>query len=247
LGEALEERVENLSEPAGSRRIPRTAFRQIHDVRGNPPCEEQSPVRARVLILEDEAVSERYLVRIIERCGGGASLAGTVREARELLATGAIWTGLIVDVLIPDGCGLDFLREARASGVDVPTLVISGLRQNALAHTAFELSATYLVKPVEDIYVESLVDQASQTAAAVHTGASVHSVMRNWTARYRVSVAESQILLLAAEGHDRTTIAAIRGTADATIKNQVHDLLQKIGCTCLREAVERLLREALHG
>ena len=107
-------------------RTVRTKHSPSHDVPRNATREGPSASRARVLVVEDEAAYGRCLVRTIERCGGSATLVGTVREARERLASGGPWIGFTVDVGLLDGSGLDFLREARASGVDVPTLIISG-------------------------------------------------------------------------------------------------------------------------
>jgi len=175
-----------------------------------------------------------------------ATLIGTVREAREKLARGASWTGLIVDVMLPDGCGLDFFREARASAVDDPALIISGPRDKAVAHATFGLDTMYLVKPVDDVYIERFLTHASLQAASVHTGSRLQGVVADWTARFGLSEAESSILLLAAESHDRAAIATIRGSTEATVKNQISSLFQKTGALSLREAIVRLLREA-HG
>jgi DNA-binding NarL/FixJ family response regulator len=232
--------MQRTGELAGSTRIPRAEHRS-HDVGGNAASEGPSSVRARVLVVEDEAVYGRCLLRTIERCGGAATLVGTVREAREQLASGGPWTGLIVDVRLPDGSGLDVLREARATGVQVPALIVTGLRDNALAHAAFELGATYLVKPVEDIYVESLVHHATEECARI---SRLVNVVATWTARYLLSEAESDVLLLAAKGHDRAAIAIIRCSSEATIKNHIHNLLRKTGDLSLRDAVKRLLTDA---
>lgn len=235
--------MQQTGELAGSTRIPRAEHRS-HDDRGNSASEGPSAVRARVLVVEDEAVYGRCLLRMIARCGGSATLVGTVREAREQLANNGPWAGLIVDVRLPDGSGIDILTEARAKGISAPSLIITGLRDNALAKAAFELHATYLVKPVEDVYVESLVHHAS-LQASVHTRSRVESVIADWTTRFGLSGAERSILLLALEGYDRMAIATIRGTSAATVKNQICSLFHKTGDLCLREAVVRMLRETL--
>src|SRR5262249_3026067 len=145
----------------------------------------------------------------------------------------------------PDGSGLALLREAREREVHAPALIITGLRDNALAHAAFELCATYLVKPVEDVYVESLLHHAWQRRLDGHSGKRVQNVLANWSARFGLTNAEASVLLLATDGHDRAAIAAIRGSTEATAKNQIYSLLQKTGYSCLRQAVALLLREAL--
>jgi DNA-binding NarL/FixJ family response regulator len=233
-----------LNELAGSRRISGAKHGAPHDVFANAVCEGPSAACVRVLVVEDEAACGRCLLRTIKGFGGAATLVDTVHDAHEQRASGASWSALIVDVLLPDGSGLDILREARARGIGVPALVISGLHDNDVAYAAFELGTPYLVKPVDGVYVESLVHHASQRGVGVHTGSRVQGVMADWTARFRLSEAERSILLLAAEGHDRAAIATIRGSSEATVKNQISNLFQKTGDLCLREAVVRLLRES---
>jgi DNA-binding NarL/FixJ family response regulator len=230
--------MKHLSELARSRRIRRANHGSQPRFRCNAACEGRSAARVRVLVVEHEAAYGRCWLRTIERCEGIATLVETAREAREQFAsTGPPWTGLIVDVRLPDGSGLEFLSEARAGGVDVPAVIISGLRDNAVAHAAFRLDALYLVKPVDDIYVESLVHHASQRVAGVPAESRVQNVVADWTARHGLSKAEAGILLLAAEGHDRAGTARIRGCSEATVRNQITSLLQKTGDVCLREAV----------
>ena len=237
--------MENLCKPAGSRRIPRAKRASRHDVGSNAARKGHGASCVYILIVEDEAAYGRSLLRTTTRCGGTATLVGTVREAREQLARGASWAGLIVDVPLPDGLGLDLLGEARAKGLDVPALITSGLRDNAVAHAAFGLGALYLVKPVDDVYIESFLRQASLQSASVHTGSRIQSVIANWTTRFGLSEAERSILLLSAEGYDRAAIATIRGTSEATVKNQICSLFHKTGDLCLLEAVVRMLRETL--
>ena len=236
--------MENIRQITGSRSVPRCGDGRSLEVRGNAASEGLSAVRPRVLVVEDEAVYGRCLLRTIQRSGGAGTLVGAIREARVRFASGAFWNALIVDVFLPDGSGLEFLKEARATGIHVPTLIITGLRDNALAQAAFALGATYLVKPVEDVYVESLVYHAFEQAT-LDTRTRLHRVVNRWTVRYGLSVAERDVLLLGVQGHDRAAIAAIRGTTEATIKNQIHGLFQKTGDSCLREAAMRVLQEAL--
>jgi DNA-binding NarL/FixJ family response regulator len=154
-----------------------------------------------------------------------------------------------VDVRLNDGSGLDFLREARANGVAVPVLMIGGLRDNTLAHAAFVMDALYLVKPVDDVCVEWLVQHDPITAKAVSVDmrSRVQSAIADWSVRFGLSEAEISILLLAADGHDRPAIARIRGSSEATVKNQISALFQKTRYSCMREAVVRLLRDALRS
>lgn len=73
--------------------------------------------------------------------------AGTVREAHRELSAALSW--VLLDLMLPDGNGLDVLRRIRREGVVVNVCVISGccaeMLQEALACGADEA----LVKPID--------------------------------------------------------------------------------------------------
>ena len=67
-------------------------------------------VLERLLIVEDEEILRKHLVRLFVREGFDVAAAGTCAEAtREL--SGARFRALILDVRLPDGDGLDLLAE----------------------------------------------------------------------------------------------------------------------------------------
>jgi DNA-binding NarL/FixJ family response regulator len=149
-----------------------------------------------------------------------------------------------LDVCLPDGSGLEILRQARDKAVHLPALIITGILDHDVANAAFELGAKYLVKPVEDTYVESFLYQTAHEAERV---SRVPNALADWTARFGLSEAESDILRLSAEGHDRDTIARARGCSELTVKKHISNLLQKTGDSSVRHTVKRLLRETFHN
>jgi two-component system, NtrC family, response regulator PilR len=67
-------------------------------------------VRQRLLIVEDEPVLRKNLVRLFLREGFDVATAGTCAEAvRQLVATR--FSGLLLDISLPDGDGFDLLVE----------------------------------------------------------------------------------------------------------------------------------------
>ena len=59
-----------------------------------------------------------------------------------------------------------------------------------------------------------------------------------------ITEAEREVLLLAAEGHPKHRIAAIRGTSLHTVKTQVESALKKLGARHTAHAVAMVLRDA---
>jgi len=73
----------------------------------------------------------------------------------------------------------------------------------------------------------------------------LYDVAQVWSAQYRLSPAELQILVAAAEGKSRKELRVMRNVAASTLKRQVFTLIRKTGDASLLHAVARLLRQTL--
>ncbi|MDY0190725.1 MAG: response regulator [Desulfuromonas sp.] len=104
----------------------------------------------RVLIVEDDARIAELHRRFVEKVGGfevvGIALNLTeTREMVELLDPDL----LLLDLYLPDGNGMDMLRELRGQGRQIDVVLITAAKevnavQQALQNGAFD----YLIKPV---------------------------------------------------------------------------------------------------
>src|SRR4051794_34133490 len=65
---------------------------------------------ASVLVVEDDRTARRALAALLRRQGFAVSEAGTVGDAVRALAGRPDW--VLLDVMLPDGCGLDVFRRA---------------------------------------------------------------------------------------------------------------------------------------
>jgi len=77
----------------------------------------------RILIVDDEPNIGRSLQMILEREGYAVSLCHTASSFRTFNAR---VDGYMLDVKLPDGNGIDLLREIRMKGISAPVLMISG-------------------------------------------------------------------------------------------------------------------------
>lgn len=92
----------------------------------------------RVLWIDDQVTDEDALVYML-RCEGIAvectvSVADALRSVRA-----ARFDGLVLDLQLPDGSGLDLLQTLRAEGVSTPVLVLTGFGDSKSALTAGRL------------------------------------------------------------------------------------------------------------
>jgi DNA-binding response OmpR family regulator len=103
----------------------------------------------RVLVIEDNVRLAEHITVAVLNAGFACDAAHSLAEASDALAAGA--AGLIIlDLGLPDGSGLDWLKKLRTSGDTVPVLILTardglGDRVNGLDAGADD----YLIKPFE--------------------------------------------------------------------------------------------------
>jgi DNA-binding response OmpR family regulator len=78
----------------------------------------------RLLIVEDNEELADLLAKGLKTAGYEADLLSTVEEARAVLAT-TFYAAMILDLGLPDGDGLELLREIRQRGNPIPALVLT--------------------------------------------------------------------------------------------------------------------------
>jgi two-component system response regulator PilR (NtrC family) len=114
----------------------------------------------KVLVVDDEDDLRELLDMSLARMGLRASLAGSLEQARELLATER-FALCLTDMRLPDGEGMDLVRLIAEHHRDLPVAVITayGSMDNAVA--ALKSGAfDYLAKPVSIEQLRALVRSA---------------------------------------------------------------------------------------
>ena len=111
----------------------------------DPPPETMGPS---ILILEDDADVRRALTRFSDGQGFQTRGEGTVAGALEALEEEAVDL-LLADIDLPDGSGLDLLKHLRKTGRWIPTILVTGLHDVALAAEGIKPGAAdFLTKPL---------------------------------------------------------------------------------------------------
>jgi two-component system KDP operon response regulator KdpE len=106
-----------------------------------------SSQHAKILIVDDEPSIRKLLTAGLESQGFEVASTATLREARKQFKAFAPET-IVLDLGLPDGAGLDLLRELRAQGDRTPTIILSSRADEAGIVEALDLGADdYVVKP----------------------------------------------------------------------------------------------------
>lgn len=103
----------------------------------------------RVLIIEDDAGIAQGLALTLKRAGYAVDAVGTLAQARACLDAEA-FDLVLLDLGLPDGDGLDWLRQMRRAGRPTPVLIMTA--RDALPDKVQGLDEgadDYLVKPFE--------------------------------------------------------------------------------------------------
>jgi len=101
-------------------------------------------VKPRVLFVEDEDSISGPFSSTLKREGFEVTVAESLAEAR----TAEAFDLVLLDLMLPDGDGRDFARELRASGSEVPIIILTARGTELERVVGLELGADdYVVKP----------------------------------------------------------------------------------------------------
>jgi two-component system response regulator PilR (NtrC family) len=90
------------------------------------PAAATPSARARLLVVEDDDISRGALVALFRRLGLDVDSARTLSEAQVKLAA-APPDFVILDLMLPDGNGIEILRHVRTAGLPVRVAVTTGV------------------------------------------------------------------------------------------------------------------------
>lgn len=228
-----------------------TAFPEARALRaGQPPCLDiaapphEFPLAiavasARFLVVDDEPLTAHCVARVL-RSFGAVELAATRASACRLLESRSDWAGFVIDLRLPDGSGLDVLTAAREQRQLSPAILLSGALEPEAINEAFALDARCLCKPAPNEYLRQFAREALVTGSDIPE--RISKAVSELAHRHSLTPAQTEILLFAVRGIDRSTIVAARHVSENTHKTQVRSILRKTRTLSLGELRDRVLR-----
>ena len=129
-------------------------------------------MKARILVVEDNALNFQLVRDILEYRGHEIELATTVQEARALLAA-ARPDLVLLDIQLPGGGGVLLLQEIRATPAlaDLPVIAVTALAMGGdrerLLQAGFD---AYLSKPIDTRTFGPTVESFLRTKEAPDVG-----------------------------------------------------------------------------
>lgn len=100
-----------------------------------------------LLVVDDDQEIRKLLARYLGEQGFRVSVAGSKREFNERIATEKLDL-VILDVLLPDGSGLDLCRHLRQRQPHLPVILVTALKEDVDRIIGLEIGADdYIGKP----------------------------------------------------------------------------------------------------
>jgi DNA-binding response OmpR family regulator len=111
-----------------------------------------------ILLVEDEQELQELNKEMLTRRGGyHVRLAMSLKEARDMIAAGEP-SLIVLDIMLPDGSGLDFLKELRQKS-DIPVLLLTGLGTSQDVVRGLSAGGDdYLAKPYDNDELLARID-----------------------------------------------------------------------------------------
>jgi CheY-like chemotaxis protein len=132
---------------------------------GVPPGRLQEARGPKILLVEDYQDIARYLTLVLRQHGYEVSVATSLAEARAA-AVRERFHLLISDIDLPDGTGLELMREL-GGGSTLPGLALSGFGSTEDVEITREAGfAAHLTKPVEIWRLVAMISQLLASSAA---------------------------------------------------------------------------------
>lgn len=174
----------------------------------------------RILVVEDDPVLSDGLKVGLALTGATVDTVDSCDKARAALATTS-FDAVVLDLMLPDGSGLDVLDEVRAEGNLTPVLLLTALDEVADRIRGLDTGADdYLGKPFD-------LDELA---------ARVRAIVRRGAGRASPQLAASGIVL------DPTRLAATVDGADVTLSRRefavLSTLMERPGTIRSRSEIE---------
>lgn len=196
--------------------------------------------RIRVFLVEDQTIVRQGLKSLLAYAGD-LEVAGEAADGEAAVAAVAKATPdvLLLDIRMPKKNGLEVLEALSAQGRLPPTLILTTFDDDALLLDALRAGARgFLLK---DVTFERLTEAIREVAAggrliqpgmtdrALRSLAESAKTFEASDVPEPLTARERDVLRLFSAGLSNREIGEALGVVEGTVKNHVHNILQKLG------------------
>ena len=199
-------------------------------------------MRRSVLLVDDDDLVGRTIKRSVEDLAR-VQVASSLGEAREALRAAPLagpagFVGVVVDVVLGDGCGLEIVAEIAASRPSLPMLVYTGLDHAAVCNEAQLYGAAFLRKPAPMKNVRAFLQRAARVADRPRDVSSLVALAAD---RYGLSRRERELVQHVVRGARSFELPIIMGVSANTVRTMTRRVLGKTAARDLNDVLKRLI------
>ena len=204
----------------------------------------------RVLIADDHPVVRQGLRTYLElqpdiviagEAGGGLEAAAQAERLRPDV--------VLLDMVMPEGDGLEALRRIRAGGAAPRVVVLTSFPADDRVLAAMRAGAAgYLLKDAQPAELLAAIRAAHSGGSPLHPDAAarlVGELREPQGAAVELTAREREVLELIARGMPNKAIALRLSLAEKTVKTHVSAILRKLEVTDRTQAALKAVREHL--
>jgi two-component system, NtrC family, response regulator HydG len=183
-----------------------------------------------VLIVDDEKSIRLALETGLSLDGFTVSSA---RSGREAISAARLqkFDVVVCDIFMPDGDGLDFVRELRAHNDHTPVVLITAQGSLELAMQAVTAGASDLVGALADLLRRSINARREAGSVEIETGAPLNDLSRSGlVGRSPAMGAVYKLIAHAARSDATVLITGESGTGKELVARAVHSLSSRANC-----------------
>ena len=213
----------------------------------------QSSPRARVAIVDDDAILREELARVVTSAEGMdvVGAAETLSAGQTLLASAP--DVLLVDLALPDGNGVDLITQARGRIPAIKIVVVSIFGDARSVVRAIEAGADgYLLKGADPGEAEAAIRSVLDGGAPISPAVASHILtrMRERTAtraELDAPLTEKEVAILTdlAKGFRYKEVARLHGISPHTVADHVKSIYRKLAVNSRSEAVFEAVQAGL--
>jgi len=215
------------------------------------------PPKKRIAIVEDEFETREWIGATImdtaqfDLVGSWGSIAQTFSEFAKLENIDVI----LVDLGLPDGSGIDLIRELRRRNKQVRFLVISVFGDERHVVNAIEAGAGgYLLKDSSDVEITAAIDQLLNGGAPITSSVAIYLLKRfqnpattaeDSAAHMLLTEREQVVLRLIAKGHTYSEVANTLVVSINTVRTHIKSIFRKLSANSRSEAVFHAVEQGI--
>ena len=202
----------------------------------------------RVLLVDDHLVVRQGLraflqlqpdIEVVGEAAGGAAAVEAAAAGRPDV--------VLMDLVMPEGDGVEAIRELAAAVPGARVLVLSSFADDERVFAAMQAGAAgYLLKDVEPDALAGAIRDVHRGRPALHPDVAARLMRRvAEPAPEHLTPREREVLRLVVEGYANKQIASRLRITEKTVKTHVSSILQKLGVPDRTAAAVLAIRQGL--